>query len=105
VLALSLTASNFMRALSRATDRAQSKLFPECQAGCSLRQADYLPKEDVYRCPAGEELAYRYTNGGGQDVAPLLNHGMLAAVPLNLSVHGRQVPCTLDKTDLLINDG
>ncbi|HWL75474.1 MAG TPA: IS1182 family transposase [Burkholderiaceae bacterium] len=22
----------------------------------------YLPKEDVYRCPAGEELAYRYTN-------------------------------------------
>jgi transposase len=22
----------------------------------------YLPKEDVYRCPAGEKLAYRYTN-------------------------------------------
>jgi hypothetical protein len=22
----------------------------------------YLPDEDVYRCPAGEKLAYRYTN-------------------------------------------
>ena len=22
----------------------------------------YLPTEDVYRCPAGEKLAYRYTN-------------------------------------------
>jgi hypothetical protein len=22
----------------------------------------YLPTEDVYRCPAGEKLTYRYTN-------------------------------------------
>lgn len=22
----------------------------------------YLPEEDVYRCPAGERLSYRYTN-------------------------------------------
>jgi DDE family transposase len=25
----------------------------------------YLPKEDVYRCPAGEKLTYRYTNQEG----------------------------------------
>jgi len=23
---------------------------------------DYLPRDDVYRCPAGEKLTYRYTN-------------------------------------------
>jgi hypothetical protein len=35
----------------------------------------YLPKEDVYRCPAGERLTYRYTREG-QDAAPLLNRGV-----------------------------
>ena len=29
-----------------------------------LRKQDfvYLPEEDSYRCPAGEQLSYRYTN-------------------------------------------
>ena len=30
----------------------------------------YLPEEDAYRCPAGEQLPYRHTNGR-QDVAAL----------------------------------
>src|SRR5262249_37563546 len=30
--------------------------------GFGKQDCVYLPKEDVYRCPAGEKLAYRYTN-------------------------------------------
>ena len=30
----------------------------------------YLPTEDVYRCPAGEKLTYRYTNGQLRTAAP-----------------------------------
>ena len=34
----------------------------------------YVAADDVYRCPAGERLTYRYTNvGGRQDAAPLLD--------------------------------
>ena len=34
------------------------------EVGWPLRQARfvYLPTEDVYRCPSGEKLTYRYTN-------------------------------------------
>src|SRR5436190_3709878 len=36
----------------------------------------YLPTEDVYRCPAGEKLAYRYTNDeGGNTRGPYLTTG------------------------------
>jgi hypothetical protein len=31
----------------------------------------YLPEEDVYRCPAGERLPYRYTN---EEAGKMLRH-------------------------------
>ena len=37
----------------------------------------YLPEEDVYRCPAGERLTYRYyQRGGWQGPAALLDYRM-----------------------------
>jgi argininosuccinate synthase len=33
-----------------------------------------LPTEDVYRCPAGEKLAYRYTNENGIDRLDLVEN-------------------------------
>jgi hypothetical protein len=44
----------------------------------------YLPLSNVYRCPAGEKLAYR----GRQDAAPLLDNGM-AALPAQIPVYDR----------------
>jgi len=38
----------------------------------------YLPKADVYRCPAGEALAYRYTN---EDEGKMLRRYWTAACP------------------------
>ena len=37
-----------------------------------------LPDEDVYRCPAGERLKYRYTNVENELTAPLLDERMRA---------------------------
>jgi hypothetical protein len=48
----------------------------------------YLPTEDVYRCPAGEKVAYRYERGGRQDAAPLLDDGM-PALPAQIPVYDR----------------
>ena len=37
----------------------------------------YCPGKDVYRCPAGQELSYRYTSTeDGKDPASLLDHGV-----------------------------
>jgi hypothetical protein len=64
----------------------------------------YLPEEDVYRCPAGERLPYRYTNEeAGKvrlDVNPqamrqrretataLLDNGM-SRLPAQIPLHDR----------------
>jgi len=39
---------------------------------------DYLPTEDVYRCPAGEKLTYRYTN---EESGRTLRHYWTTACP------------------------
>ncbi len=37
----------------------------------------YLSDEDVYRCPAGERLKYRYANEeDGKELRPLLDNSM-----------------------------
>jgi hypothetical protein len=47
----------------------------------------YLPEEDVYRCPAGELLTYRYTNEeDGKVPAALLDDGM-SQVSTQVTMH------------------
>ena len=49
----------------------------------------YIAEEDVYRCPAGERLAYRYTNEeAGQSSAALLDHRVLQ-VSAQIAMHDR----------------
>jgi hypothetical protein len=38
----------------------------------------YLPTEDVYRCPAGEKLTYRFT---GEEAGKMLRHYWTTACP------------------------
>ena len=45
----------------------------------------YLPTEDVYRCPAGEKLTYRYTNEEDGKTPLLLDDGM--PVPAQISMY------------------
>ena len=48
----------------------------------------YVAAEDVYRCPAGERLTYRYTKRGWKDTAPLLDK-RLQNLRAESSVHDR----------------
>src|SRR5712664_409836 len=49
----------------------------------------HLPTEDVYRCPAGEKLTYRYTNEeDGKGAASLLDDGMFVLSPQS-ALHDR----------------
>ena len=47
----------------------------------------YLPTEDVYRCPAGEKLTYRYTNEEAGKTLHRLDDGM-PALPAQIAMHG-----------------
>ena len=50
----------------------------------------YVAEDDVYLCPAGEQLTYHYTNERGrQDTASLLDH-RLSGLRTEEQVHDRQ---------------
>ena len=48
----------------------------------------YVAADDVYRCPAGERLTYRYTTKERKDAAPLLDKH-LQDLRAESSVHDR----------------
>ena len=50
----------------------------------------YLPTEDVYRCPAGEKLTYRYTNE--EDGKMLRHYWTTAARPARSNLSARRAP-------------
>jgi hypothetical protein len=47
----------------------------------------YLPTEDVYRCPAGEKLTYRYTNE--ESGRTLRHYWTTACLQAQVTVHER----------------
>ena len=48
----------------------------------------YLPEEDSYRCPAGEQLPSLYKRGGRQAATALLDHG-LSRLLAQIAMHDR----------------